>query len=184
MTRKCTTKHCRNIAAKRRTICYKCITAKYKEKNPVKYAYYVLRNNAKRRGVAFELTFDEFSEFCVKYDYLAGKGRKKESYSIDRRDNTIGYLKSNIRVMTLGENSRKGTKTLNAYYDYYERKIIASVSTSKPVNEEDFDWNILLKEAEERIAQGMHNHDSCDCCQHDDKSTNDHFENIDEDCPF
>lgn len=34
---------------KNRTICYKCISRKYRENNPIKASYQNLRTNAKRR---------------------------------------------------------------------------------------------------------------------------------------
>ncbi len=129
---KCITKHCRKRRISTGFYCASCVKRKYAERHPVKYAYAVLKNNAKRRGVYFDLTLEQFSQFCVKYDYLSGRGKKSESLSIDRIDNTQGYTLSNIRVLTLSENSAKGTKTLNAYYDYVERKVVASVSVRRP----------------------------------------------------
>lgn len=95
-------------------------------------AYNNLKCNARRRGKDFDLSFEEFSKFALMCDYLKGKGRKSTSYSIDRIDNEKGYTLDNIQVTTLGENSRKGTMTLDAFYDHYERKVVAWVRKTNP----------------------------------------------------
>lgn len=47
---------------------------------------------------------------------MQGKGKTKESYSIDRKKNHLGYTEDNIRVLPLGENSKKSNKVL--VYDW------------------------------------------------------------------
>lgn len=121
---------CRSkFAAPGRNICYSCKQARYKQRNPVKYAYRKLKTNARRRGKPFELTFGEFREFCQKTKYLVGKGRSKESYHIDRIDPSRGYTKDNIQVLTNSENVKK---YLSYMYDYREKKMQFWVQTEKP----------------------------------------------------
>lgn len=123
---KCITKFCtRKVKAK--GLCARCYNRYQRKNNPILYAYQTLKDNSKRRGKDFLLTLEEFTQFCIKTDYIKGKGKKSESYSIDRIDNTKGYLVSNIRILTLSENSRKGTKVLEAYWDEYERRLVAKV---------------------------------------------------------
>lgn len=112
--RKCETPYCKNTT--KRKICDKCYSRLHRERYPMKNAYWNLKSNAKRRGKIFELTFEEFQQFCYETDYLQGRGKKKTSYSIDRIDNNKGYILSNIRVMTLSDNARKGKKHLD--YDW------------------------------------------------------------------
>lgn len=161
---KCITKHCRKRKLIKGFYCASCVKRKYAERHPVKYAYTILKNNAKRRGVYFDLTFNQFSKFCTKYDYISGKGKTRESLSIDRIDNTKGYTESNIRVLTLSENSAKGKKTLNAYYDYIERKVIATVSTRRPdvENWEDIFDNVSADINNIIGGQSIHN-SGCGC---------------------
>ena len=97
---KCLTDFCRKKSKDHSKYCHSCILKKYKEKNPVKYTFCVLKNNAKRRGKDFSITFEEFEEFCVKSNYIAGKGRKSESYHIDRIDENKGYSIDNIQILT------------------------------------------------------------------------------------
>lgn len=134
---KCLTPRCRNKTDGRK-FCNTCRSRQSREKDPVKYCYTAARNNAKRRGKAFELTLDEFRAFCVKYDYLRGKGKTSESYSIDRIDSSRGYTVDNIQVITLSENSRKGAKVLS--YDWATQ--YATVMTIKKNNLDN--WDELL----------------------------------------
>lgn len=95
-------------------------------------AYCNLRTNAKRRGKEFDLTFEQFSQFCIESDYIRGKGKKSTSYSIDRINNDGGYTIDNIAVMELGHNSRKGTMRLDAYYDEFTKSVVATVRKTAP----------------------------------------------------
>lgn len=115
--KKCATKFCRNQPIKGRGIfCCTCLSRRSREANPLKWSFWNLRANAKARGKAFELTFEEFKQFCFETNYIASKGRTLTNYSIDRRDNAIGYTITNIRAVTVSENSRKGSKVL--IYDW------------------------------------------------------------------
>lgn len=78
-------------------------------------AYQALKFNAKRRGKIFLLTFEEFEEFAVKTDYITGRGKMKESYSIDRVNDNGGYEIGNIKILTLSDNTKKQRKL---EYDY------------------------------------------------------------------
>jgi hypothetical protein len=110
-TKKCSTKYCRNNAAPHRTFCWKCVARKAKENNPAGYYYNKLRWNAKHRGIKFELTLNEFKQFCAETNYLELKGRAPKDMTIDRikSDPNIGYRLDNIQVMSKSENSSKGS---------------------------------------------------------------------------
>lgn len=106
---KCKTKYCRNAPKKGRT-CSTCHTREYRKNNPYRYSYNNLKSNAKRRGKEFNLTFEEFKEFSIKTNYLIGKGRSKDSYTIDRIDTEKGYSIDNIQILSNSENVRKHLK--------------------------------------------------------------------------
>ena len=117
--------------------CSSCKTRKWRESNPVRYCYQSLKDNSKRRGIEFSLTFEEFSEFCIETDYLIGKGKTKDSFSIDRRDPNEGYVRSNIRILTLGENASKRRKIL--LYDDDTRSLkVKNVIKRKPEIDDPF----------------------------------------------
>lgn len=123
---KCNTKRCRNKRAKRRNFCYRCISRQNRERYGVQSTFYFLRGNAKRRGIDFDLTLEQFRVFCTNTEYLKLKGKKSGSMSIDRIDNRRGYEIDNIRLITLAENSRKRAVDykieLGAYPDYVDAK--------------------------------------------------------------
>lgn len=107
------------------------------------YAYLTLRSNCiRRKGIGwFELTFEEFKQFAIETKYLSGKGKTKTSYTIDRKDNTMGYFIGNIRVVDNTINSRKRTKSLHYEWDDNAGKMVAWVSEHKessPCNTDHF----------------------------------------------
>lgn len=84
---------------KNRRICYSCKNKRYKLKNPYKYAYNNLKNNAKNRHKEFYLTFEEFKNFVIKSSYMKHKGIRKNSLHIDRINENEGYHKNNIQIL-------------------------------------------------------------------------------------
>jgi hypothetical protein len=109
----CVVKFCRDKALSRKgrkkpyRYCAKHRRQHDKERDPVGYHFDVLRQNAKRRKVAFKLTKKQFALFCAETDYLRLKGRYKDSLTIDRIDPLRGYEAGNIQVLKNGENVRK-----------------------------------------------------------------------------
>jgi hypothetical protein len=77
---------------------------KWREANPVHAAYQTLKANAARRGKDFTISFSYFKWFCVKTQYIAGKGRSADSYHVDRIDEARGYVPGNLQVLTNAEN--------------------------------------------------------------------------------
>lgn len=118
---KCKTKFCRNVV-KRSGFCSTCRSKKCREKNRMRYAYVTLRNNAKRRNIVFEISFEYFKRFCYRTKYIQNKGITHDSYSIDRIKNNLGYIERNIRCLTVSQNSKKGTKILS--YDWRNKTAI------------------------------------------------------------
>ncbi len=73
----------------------------------MRYAYQVLKNNARARGKEFTLTLEEFEKFCYETEVLHGRGRTSTSFHIDRKRDHEGYHKDNIQVLTNAENVKK-----------------------------------------------------------------------------
>lgn len=130
MKKPCKTKYCRNNTTS--NYCSTCRSRKSRSSDPLRYSYTTLKNNSKRRGKVFQLTIEEFNKFCIKYNYLRGKGKTSESYSIDCIENDKGYVKDNIRVLPLADNSRKGTKIL-----HFDWRIKYAVVTTHRIIEDD-----------------------------------------------
>jgi len=122
--KKCATSRCIRPARKGSSICTTCDKRIWREKYPMKAAFQTLRHNSIRRGKIFELTFEQFKKFCYETDYMAGKGRKKKSFTIDRIDNSKGYVVDNIQMLSKSENSKKHTKVLMYDWETKTAKVI------------------------------------------------------------
>lgn len=106
----CCTPYCTNKKKPKSRFCFKCLSRKYRKKNPIRSAFYNLKSNAKRRGKVFTITFEEFEKFATETNYIFGKGRSKNSFHIDRIDESKGYSIENIQVLTNTENVKKYLK--------------------------------------------------------------------------
>ncbi len=105
---KCLTKFCRGQTFKnhKNTLCPKCRSRRWKDRNPLRYFFGKLKNRARERGKEFSLTFDEYKQFCAATDYDKLKGKTKYSLSINRKNPSRGYHFDNIEAITLSLNSR------------------------------------------------------------------------------
>ena len=116
---KCITRFCRNNRYKTRKICPKCQSRLYKERNPLRYHFNITKQAAKQRKKDWSLTFDEYSAFCHKTNYIKLKGKTPTSLTIDRIDPREGYHAWNVRAMTHAENSAR-QDAAPADYEYDE----------------------------------------------------------------
>lgn len=110
------------------TFCKKCYNLRYKDyrkkytkehqeqvrvwkqrdyiKNRITYIYGAARKRAIDNGLEFSITIDDIiiPEFCpilgIKIICDAGNGRTGNAPSIDRKDNTKGYTKDNIIIVS------------------------------------------------------------------------------------
>lgn len=103
----CKNKNTKTLGIDRGLICNRCRSFRYRLNNPEKYAYDMLRKSAKSRGIEFTLTFEHFVEVTSKTAYMRRKGQTKVGLTIDRKDNTQGYVNGNIQVLTRSQNSKK-----------------------------------------------------------------------------
>lgn len=132
---KCATKYCRNKRVHHRTVCWNCKRRLYKERHPERYAYENLRNNARRRGKEFLISYDEFLQFSIETNYMLGKGKNKFSYHIDRIDENKGYTLNNIQILTNVENHKKYVS-----YSYNEQGTPSNYKTQNQlqINKEEY----------------------------------------------
>ena len=103
----CSAYRCGNPKASKKRFCHKHHARFQKETNPSGYFYSLLKQNANRRGKEFDLSLDEFKQFCLDTNYMELKGKSAKSASIDRIDHTKGYSIGNIQVLSLRDNSAK-----------------------------------------------------------------------------
>lgn len=94
-------------------------------------AYHGVKSRAKSRGINFDLTFEDFSTFAVKVDYIQKKGVTKSSMHIDRinPDPSIGYTKGNIQPLINAENASKRWKVVRGEYNFDFQRMEFWVST-------------------------------------------------------
>lgn len=105
--KRCKQPRCRRWAIKHRNICHRCRKRLWRKLNPLAAAFAVRRDKAKRRGIQWCLTLEEFKEFCNKTDLLALQGNEAHSLTIDRIDNTKPYTVDNIQPLTRSQNTEK-----------------------------------------------------------------------------
>lgn len=136
----CAETGCRKQTREGHTICSGCDKKRWRKKYPMKAAYQTLKYNCTRRKIFFDLSFEEFAQFCYETDYMAGKGRSSESYSIDRRieGKTPGYTFTNIQMLTKGQNSIKEHERRKKMLVYdWKTKSATVVAKETTVNKEN-----------------------------------------------
>ena len=109
---KCETKFCRGLVTPsgKSPKCAKCRSRAFKAAHPLKYAFNKLRSRAAERGHEFLLSYSQFADFAVQSGWDAGRGKEAHSLSIDRIDETRGYVADNLQVLTLSENTAKANR--------------------------------------------------------------------------
>ena len=153
----CDTKNCDNRVKGKVSICPTCKTRLWRKKNPMKAAYGALRDNARRRGKQFELTFEQFKQFCVKTSYMKKKGITRTCYHIDRIREEEGYTIGNIQLLTNIENLRKYRTQFHSEYDYNKKEMYFRTQTTKvePIKpEEDPFSELYLQDGDRKIDSG------------------------------
>lgn len=107
--------------------CWRCKSRLLKLNHPATYFLNSLRHSARKRGLSFTLTVEQFREFCDRTGFLALKGKKENDATIDRIDWNRGYEADNIQMLSHGLNSRQGKYNLPRYI----RKQIESMENCK-----------------------------------------------------
>jgi hypothetical protein len=123
--KKCAAPYCSRLTVGK--FCPCCAKRIYRAKYPMKAAYQNLRSNAKRRGKEFTITLQDFEAFCTRTQYITYKGKTKDSFSIDRPKNHLGYTPDNMEILTLQNNS---LKRIYVDYDYQSKSISHHIEIS------------------------------------------------------
>ena len=89
-------------------LCWGCRTRLKKKRHPVEYEYTRVRSSAKRRGVPFNITIEEWRAWCAETGYMELKGKQKGDMSLGRKDHSKGYSLSNMILEEYNFNSIKG----------------------------------------------------------------------------
>jgi hypothetical protein len=109
--------------------CKSCIgkkNARWKKENPVAYLCSMMLAQAKRRaqstGREFNLTIKDMLSLVVSrcpvlgtdlvWEYGHGRGLDNHSPSLDRIDNSLGYVKGNVAIISHRANAMKNSSTV------------------------------------------------------------------------
>lgn len=97
-------------------MCYRCEKRRWYLRHPIEYRFARLKMDSKRRGIGFELTIEDFREFCNLTGYHVKSGCTPESLTIDRIRPGEPYKRGNIRIATHQINSiRQDDEDLSQY---------------------------------------------------------------------
>lgn len=89
-------------------MCNTCRDRAWRAAHPENHLWKNLKASARKRGLPFNLTLEEFMEFCRENNFVARVGRGSDDATVDRRDPREGYSKANLRVLSGEENARLG----------------------------------------------------------------------------
>ena len=98
----------------------------WRRKNPEQYLYNAAKRRAREKGLEFNIEVSDIKipETCpiLGLKLEMGDARSKSSSpSLDRRDNSKGYVKGNVYVISNKANLHKGnlsTEEIGALYEY------------------------------------------------------------------
>lgn len=98
-------------------IWYESFRKKKFKNDPQHYLWYVARTRARQKGIEFTITKDDviIPEVCpiLEVPLLKGDGYLPNSMSLDRVDNSKGYVPGNVRVISRKANLMKSSLTLD-----------------------------------------------------------------------
>lgn len=134
MTRSCSNPTCRRKAQTNRLICRPCRTIRERESDPIRYSYNNCCKNARRRGIPFNISLDYYRKFVTSTEYMAKKGRFKQSFHVDRIYEWLGYVEGNLQILTNEQNMRKSLEyrylTDEAKMEF-RMKVIGNISNNQ-----------------------------------------------------
>ena len=130
----CKQPYCKKKRGNKRVFCDKHHLQNQKERNPISYTFNALRSNARRRGKDFTLTLEYFTNWCAETGYMETKGKTKTAMTIDRDDQTKGYVPGNLKIMSNDENRKKYVK----YYQEMKRTSEDDIHVGNPEEEDPF----------------------------------------------
>ena len=98
----------------------------------IKNMWWRAKKRAEKNGIEFNILKEDISipEFCpvfgFKFEVGEGKGPSDKSPSLDRIDNTKGYIKDNIQIISFKANKMKNDCTVDDV-----EKLLCYMKTSK-----------------------------------------------------
>lgn len=102
---RCVTPYCRNSREGQNRRCSKCRRREWRERYPLKSRLAHVRDRARRKGLEFALTLEDFAEL----ERLCG-GPITSRHHIDRICVARGYTRDNVQVLSAADNIAKGNR--------------------------------------------------------------------------
>ena len=78
-----------------------------------KQQYHNHKHRAKRKGIGFEMTFDEWYNIWINSGHYHEKGTKRGQYVMSRYNDIGPYKVGNVYIQTVGENTKEAFTTNN-----------------------------------------------------------------------
>ncbi|MDB6117399.1 MAG: hypothetical protein JWO08_1180 [Verrucomicrobiaceae bacterium] len=82
---------------------------KWRARHPMKCRFDWVRSSARKRGIAFLLTLEQFTSWAEEVGYLEHCGVR--GYHCDRIDASKGYEAGNLRLLHYTANCSKGARS-------------------------------------------------------------------------
>lgn len=133
--RECTNSECKTIfkrTSKTVTLCPKCNSNRVKSNDPIRKMLFRARSRSKDRNLEFDIEFSDIviPEYCpilnIKLECHSGiSGGRDNSPALDRIDNSKGYIKDNVIVISHLANMMKSsanTEQLKAFAKWVNKK--------------------------------------------------------------
>lgn len=122
--------------------CAACDVLKSRVDDPLRWILARVRMNAKKKNnictLKSKYDLPKIPEYCpvfpwLKLRYAVGEGRRPESLSIDRIDNTRGYVPGNLMFMSWRANRLKHNATLQELeaFGKFAKKVLKKLKSSK-----------------------------------------------------
>ena len=83
------------------------------ELKQVKKQYWNHQQRAKRKGISFELSLEQWIKIWLDSGHYYNKGTKKGQYVMSRYKDQGGYAVDNVYIQTVGDNTREAFTTNN-----------------------------------------------------------------------
>jgi hypothetical protein len=125
------------------TICCGCHQVRWvsTRKGALRFRYIMKKSVARRRGIPFTLTFEDFEGLYeqqagrdgytgeqMTFDYFRGLSRT--TASLDRIDNNGGYTPGNVKFCCQGTNSKKYNKPVERFIEQLELNFPSELSNA------------------------------------------------------
>jgi len=110
---------------RKRGLCHRHYSIHRRIQDPVYDRYFNFRGNAAQRGIPFNVSLEQFREYCNDTGYIVKKGMRGKNCTIDRIRNWEGYYIGNLQLITNMANIRK-------YHDHDKHV------TELPIDHEDY----------------------------------------------